>query len=79
MSYPKIGEFRETRYNDSIHEVFDAGLQFGATLHRFINAGASPCSAIYSGDKQIWWTYRDGETDMINDWQRLNEDITEGW
>lgn len=82
MSYPKIGEFRETRYNDSIHEVFDAGLQFGATLHRFTNAGGAKCSAIYSNNEQIWWTYTDGsvyvhdEADMIKAWQDLERDIT---
>ena len=82
MSYPKIGEFRETRYNDSIHEVFDAGLQFGAVLHRFINAGGTECSAIYANGAQIWWVYTNGnalgdsESVMIKDWQNLDLDIT---
>lgn len=79
MSFKKVGEFRETKYNDTIHEVFDADLQFGAQLHRFINGGASPCSAIYSGDEQVWWTYRDGEADMIDDWQKLDRAITKEW
>lgn len=74
MRFEKIGTFEETRYNDTVHTVYDAGLKSGATLHRFINGGGDACSAIYIGDVQYWWTYTNGteyigdETAMIKEW-----------
>lgn len=70
MSFKKIGNFEETRYNDTTHDVYDAGLKFGATLHRFTNEAGISLSAIYVGEKQRWWckTEGDNEAVMIREW-----------
>lgn len=79
MRFKKIGTFEETRYNDTVHTVYDAGLKFGATLHRFVNEGGTAISAIYVGNDQCWWTYTSGmdhfgdEDAMIEQWNSLKE------
>lgn len=55
---------------DSEHVILDADLAGKAMLHRFVNAGGAPCSAIYVGRKQIWWDYREHEIYMLHEWNR---------
>lgn len=83
-NYIRVGTFRDPlRPTDSIHQVYDAGLQFGAMLHKFFNGGETPCSAIYVGSQEYWWTYTKGndvlgdEANMIEQWQSLKYDITQ--
>lgn len=56
-------------YNDSTdHIVFDADLKNDAKLHRFVNKGGYPYSAIYIGTKELMSCERDHEQSMINYW-----------
>ena len=55
---------------DSEHTIIDAALAGEARLHRFLNHGGFPCSAIYLANREIWWHYRDHEPKMIYDWNR---------
>lgn len=50
------------------HDVYDANLKGGATLHRFINPGGVPYSAIYIGNDEVWSHTRENEKRMIKDW-----------
>lgn len=55
---------------DYEHVIIDACLARGAKLHRFKNAGGAECSAIYIGDFEYWWHYRENEPYMIREWNR---------
>ena len=54
--------------NDSRHKLYDANLKNGALLHRFINPGNDPYSAIYIGSREIYSCERAHEADMIACW-----------
>lgn len=56
------------RDGDKPHVVLDASLKNGARLHRFVNAAGDKWSAIFIGNEEIWWDYRDQEPRMIRDW-----------
>lgn len=56
------------KQRDSKHIIIDAALAKGALLHRFKNASGDDCSAIYQGSQEIWWHYREYESQMIRDW-----------
>ena len=73
-----IGEFPSNsyRYQDSDHKVYDAGLANEEMLHRFTNPGGAKCSAIYRGQLEVWWHYRDHEARMIHEW---NERYSHDW
>ena len=47
------------------HQVLDAGLQNGATLHRFQNPTGVPYSAIYIGNTEICSCEREHEQGMV--------------
>ena len=55
-------------YDLSGHIVFDASLKECAQLHRFVNKGGCPYSAIYIGTKELMTCKRDNEQNMINYW-----------
>ena len=55
---------------DSIHILYDADLEDGGILHRFVNPGGDECSAIYQGGMEVWWHYRENESKMIYDWNK---------
>lgn len=60
-----IGDFNE-------HEIVDdVELRCGAKLHRYTNNAGVECSAIYIGDKEVWWHYRSEEERMIREWNEL--------
>ena len=50
-------------YNDSEHEVID--LCEGAELHRFLNGGGTPYSAIYFGSSEMYSCEREKENGML--------------
>lgn len=50
------------------HEIFDAGLNGGARLHRFKNHGGVDYSAIYVGEKEYANHVRSRESGMIKWW-----------
>ena len=71
------GEFTNLDGDTEIHEVFDAGLRDGATLHRFTNkynidelTFEEELSAIYQDDKEKMCYARKIENDMIEDWNK---------
>lgn len=57
-------------YDLTDHAVFDADLKEGAHLHRYINKGGCPYSAIYIGTKELMTCERDNEQNMINYWNK---------
>lgn len=57
-------------YHDSIHIIIDANLADEGLLHRFKNGAGEECSAIYRGNKEIFWHYRDEEARMIYYWNK---------
>lgn len=56
-------------YGDSDHVILDADLKKGAKLHRFINRGGVPYSAIYIGSYEAFSCEREREAAMIAYWQ----------
>ena len=57
------------RLNDlTDHTVLDAVLNKGAVLHRFVNRGGCPYSAIYIETEELMSCERDYEQKMINYW-----------
>ena len=54
------------------HDIFDAALNGGAELHRFINEGGVEYSAIYKGNREIWSCERAHESEMIADWNKAH-------
>ena len=58
---------------DSIHIIIDANLAHEGKLHRFTNPGGAECSAIYRGNVEVWWHYREREAKMISDWNKRYE------
>ena len=57
------------RWNDfTDHTVLDADLNKGAVLHRFVNRGGCPYSAIYIGTEELMSCERVYEQKMINYW-----------
>ena len=63
------GEFLDPDGNEETHDVFDAGLRGGATLHRFNNSS----SAIYVGNEERAICFRDAEAEMIAAWNAGKE------
>ena len=61
--------------NDSVHIVIDAYLEQNAYLHRFTQYGKIECSAIYVGDFEEWWHYREYEPWMIRHWNEDNGNV----
>ena len=53
---------------DSLHIVYDADLADEGKLHRFNNPAGIACSAIYRGNIEVWWNYREHEARMIKEW-----------
>lgn len=53
---------------DGVHLVADVGLKDGAVLHRFKNPAGDKCSAVYIGNNEIIWHYREREQDMVEYW-----------
>ena len=53
---------------ETTHHLFDAALKKNALLHRFENGYKEKYSAIYLGNEERWWTYREDEARMIKDW-----------
>lgn len=69
--YVKIDEAPKELFNSndlSDHTVLDADLNKGAVLHRFVNRGGCPYSAIYIGKEELMSCERDYEQKMINYW-----------
>ena len=60
---------------DSIHTVIDADLAGNALLHRFTKNDVEKCSAIYIGDYEEWWHYREQEPWMIRHWNEEHGDV----
>lgn len=61
--YPRMASSDSTS-----HQVFDAALIKGATLHRFRNMAGVEYSAIYIGNTEILSCERDHEQGMIDYW-----------
>ena len=57
------------------HEIFDAGLNGGARLHRFENRAGVDYSAIYVGDEEYVSHARRRESDMIRWWNESSIQI----
>lgn len=54
---------------DSVHEIIeDVILGGNAKLHRFLNGGGAPYSAIYRNGVEVWSCERNHEAKMIKDW-----------
>ena len=54
---------------DTPHEVVkDVALAAGAELHRFINGGGDPYSAIYYNGEEAWSCERGREDVMVREW-----------
>lgn len=69
--YVKIDEAPKELFNSndlSDHTVLDAVLNKGAVLHRFVNRGGCPYSAIFMGTEELMSCERDNEQKMINYW-----------
>lgn len=62
-------EYQDPDGNTEIHEVFDADLRDGATLHRFNNT----LSAIYVGNEERAICFRDAEAELIAAWNAERE------
>lgn len=56
---------------DSEHRIFEVMLRKGARLHRFINFGGVPYSAIYIGYYEAFSCERDREQQMIDYWNGM--------
>ena len=56
---------------DSEHRIFEVTLRKGARLHRFINAGGVPYSAIYIGHYERFSCVREHEQQMIDYWNGM--------
>ena len=67
-AYVDYGDLRHP--GDSVHTIIDADLAYEGMLHRFTNAAGDECSAIYRGNMEMWWHYREREAQMIRDWNR---------
>lgn len=63
------GEYQDLDGNTEKHEVFDAGLKDGATLHRFNNR----LSAIYEDNTERAICFRESEAEMIAAWNAKEE------
>jgi hypothetical protein len=64
--------------NDSKHEIIDVDLRDGGMLHRFLNAGRDPYSAIYVDGEEIWSTDREQEKEMIDAWNSMSHNVRLG-
>lgn len=71
-AYIDYGDLR--RPGDSVHTIIDAGLAYEGMLHRFSNEGGAECSAIYRGNMEMWWHYREHEAKMIREWNEVHCD-----
>ena len=60
--------FYSDNYEDSVHNVIDAGLNGNAYLHRFNNKVGCAYSAIYCGNYEVWSQVRERERAMIKAW-----------
>ena len=67
--------FAYGRDGDTEHEVVTGvELKGGARLHRFVNAGGVPYSAIYLHGVECWNNPRDDEKRLVSMWNALYED-----
>ena len=71
-SYIDYGDLRSP--GDSVHTIIDANLAYEGMLHRFTNGGGAECSAIYRGNMEVWWHYREHEAKMIREWNEVHGD-----
>ncbi len=63
---------------DSPHEIIDsADLPWEGVLHRFVNAGGTPYSAIYYHGIEVKCTPREFEQQMLNQWKTSGKHISE--
>lgn len=75
-----IGSEKGTQ-GDSTHMVYadDYLTRYGAELHRFINAGGVPYSAIYRNGSEEMSCERQGEDQMIKSFrERIYSEVTGG-
>lgn len=63
------GKYHDPDGNEETHEVFDAGLKDGATLHRFCKR----LSAIYKDDEERAICFREAEAELIAAWNAEKE------
>ncbi len=52
------------------HQIYDANLRKGATLHRFLNKAGVPYSAIYIGSRELMSCERNREQGMVDYWNQ---------
>lgn len=55
---------------ESVHVLVpEIKLHDGAGLYRFTNCNGAECSAIWLGDTEMCWHYREKEKEMIDYWE----------
>lgn len=76
----RIGSLSPVEFHSGIgctdstdHIVYDAALRNGATLHRFLNNGGCPYSAIYIGTSERMSCERGREQGMIDYWNQMGD------
>lgn len=62
----------DTKYaRESAHVLVpEIELREGAGLYRFTNCNGVECSAIWLGDTEMCWHYREKEQELIDYWER---------